>query len=250
MNENKEMTKRVKINIADAISEVFPEYLVKDRTEHERICPECHGLGMKIVDNVYGLQGDMSESGKSKMFPYKHQSLSFCQSCYNGVQQLCPFCGQPFKKNSGRFCDCEGFKNNLKGNLLKKFKERDDKAKEVLESKVDTMLFCEENEKYYDSFSDFFDDYARSKSFKSSDRPDRLWVCYAANISIDASDIIESACEELHDDAAENCDEKSLQELLDNWCEQQGGTTTYYPDYTQYVKIDWAKYEKEDSKND
>ena len=49
--------------------------------------------------------------------------------------------------------------------------------------------------------------------------------------------------EELHEDAYEQCDIGSLQNLLDVWCKDQTGTTTYYPCYKQYVKIDWSKYE-------
>jgi len=54
-------------------------------------------------------------------------------------------------------------------------------------------------------------------------------------LSIDASDILEDACSDLHEDAMDNIsveDEKELQLLLDKWCEDnKQGTTTYYADF-------------------
>ena len=55
---------------------------------------------------------------------------------------------------------------------------------------------------------------------------------------MDADSIIENACEELYEDARDNIsDEKELQEFLDKWCEKQTGTTTYYPCYKEYVRV-------------
>ena len=62
-----------------------------------------------------------------------------------------------------------------------------------------------------------------------------------AEISIDADSVIENACDGLHEDALENCDSAALQNVIDKWCENQSGTTTYYPCYEEFVKIDWSK---------
>ena len=68
--------------------------------------------------------------------------------------------------------------------------------------------------------------------------PKVLWNCEVVKISMDADSIIENACDELHEDARNNIsDEKELQEFLDKWCEKQTGTTTYYPCYKEYVKV-------------
>ena len=75
------------------------------------------------------------------------------------------------------------------------------------------------------------------------ERPVRLWVTSVEKISVDATNVIENACSDLHEDAYERCDEGSLQKLLDDWCKEQTGTTTYYPCYKQYVEINWSKYE-------
>ena len=208
-----------------------------------RICPVCNGLGMRIEDNIYGIKGDTSEVGRKYHFPYKHQALSFCQSCYNGVQTLCPYCGQPYKNQSYLHCDCEGQKEADAKERIRKLNEKVSNAVEVNEKDVDTMLYCEEFDEYYDTVDDFFDDYYCNYADKNTyDRPERLWVTSVEEISIDAANVIEDACINLHEDAYEQCDEGSLQKLLDDWCKKQTGTTTYYPCYKKYVVVDWSKF--------
>lgn len=77
------------------------------------------------------------------------------------------------------------------------------------------------------------------------ERPVRLWITSVGKISIDAANVIEEACSDLHEDAYDQCDEGSLQKLLDDWCKEQTGTTTYYPCFKRYVEIDWSKYSEE-----
>lgn len=237
------LTRREEINLHEAIQKSFPKILIKDLAEHERICPICNGLGMRIEDNVYGIKGDTSEVGRKYHFPYKHQALSFCQSCFNGVQRLCPYCGQPYKNQAYLHCDCEGQKKADEEERIKKWNEKVANAVAVDEKDVDTMLYCEEFDEYYDTVDDFFDDYACNHEEDGDERPVRLWVTSVEKISVDAANVIENACSDLHEDAYEQCDEKSLQKLLDDWCKEQAGTTTYYPCFKQYVEIDWSKYE-------
>lgn len=105
------------------------------------------------------------------------------------------------------------------------------------------MLYCEEFDKYYDSVDDFFEDYTLNYDDEEVyNKPQRLWVTSVGKIAIDATDVVGNACEELHEDAYEQCDIESLQKFLDEWCEKQTGATTYYPCYDQYVTIDWSKY--------
>ena len=234
---------KVEINIQEAVKELFPITLVKDLTEYERICHVCHGLGMKIDDNNYGIKGDTSECGKKYLFPYKHQAFSFCPNCFNGVQKLCPYCGEPYKNQGYTHCDCEGQKNADIKEQFKKWKELLNKAVIVNEKDIDTMLYCKEFNKYYDSTKDFFDDYSTNYN-ETCIKPERLWVTNVEKISADASYVIENACQELHEDAIEECDESSLQKLLDDWCKEQTGTTTYYPSYEKYVVVDWDSFNK------
>lgn len=231
------------VDLYKTIQESFSKILIKNLTEHERICPVCNGLGMRIEDNVYGIKGDNSEAGKKCLFPYKHQALSFCRSCYNGVQRLCPYCGEPYKNKAYLHCDCEGQKKADEEERIKKWNEKVSKAVQVDEKDVDTMLYCEEFDEYYDTVDDFFEDYCCNYSDEDiHNRPERLWVTSVEKIFIDAADVIEDVCTNLHEDAYEQCDKGSLQELLDDWCKKQIGTTTYYPCYEQYVVIDWSKY--------
>ncbi len=237
------LTHREEINLHEVVQKSFPKILIKDLTEHERICPVCNGLGMRIEDNVYGIKGDSSEAGRKYHFPYKHQALSFCQSCYNGVQRLCPYCGEPYKNQAYLHCDCEGQKKADEEERIKKWNDKVSKAVPVDEKDVNTMLYCEEFDEYYDTVDDFFDDYVCNHEEDGDERPVRLWVCSVEKIYIDADNVVDNACEDLHEDAYEQCDIGSLQNLLDDWCEAQTGATTYYPCFKQYVEIDWSKYE-------
>ena len=238
------LTHREEVNLYEAIQKSFPKILIKDLAEHERICPVCNGLGMRIKDNVYGIKGDDSEAGRKYHFPYKHQSLSFCQSCYNGVQRLCPYCGESYKNQAYLHCDCEGQKKVDEEERIKKWNEKVANAVAVDEKDVDTMLYCEEFDEYYATVDDFFDDYAANYiDGEVYTKPVRLWVTSVEKISIDATNVIENACSDLYEDAYEQCDKGSLQKLLDDWCKDQAGTTTYYPCFKQYVEIDWSKYE-------
>lgn len=130
------LTHREEVNLYEAIQKSFPKILIKDLTEHEMICPVCNGLGMRIENNIYGIKGDNSEAGRREHFPYKHQALSFCRSCFNGVQRLCPYCGQPYKNQSYMHCDCEGQKEADEEEKIKKWNEKVSKAVPVDEKDV------------------------------------------------------------------------------------------------------------------
>ena len=240
-----ELPRRVEVNLYQEIQKTFPRILIKDLSKNERICPVCNGLGMRIVDNIYGIKGDKSEAAKRERFPYKHQALSFCRRCFNGVQRLCPYCGKPCVNQSYLHCDCEGQKKADEEKRIKECNEKVSKAVAVDEKDVDTMLYCEEFDKYYDAIGDFFDDYAANYMDEEVyTKPVRLWVTSVEKIHIDAADVTADACEYLHEDAYDQCDIGSLQKLLDAWCKDQYGATTYFPSFKQYVLIDWSEYNK------
>lgn len=233
------LTQREEIDLHKAVQKYFPQFLVKDLTENKRICPVCHGLGMKIVDNVYGLRG---EGDKNPVrFPYKHQSLSFCGNCFNGVQQLCPYCGKPYANQGYLHCDCEGQARADKEKENERWQKIIEQAKQVDEKDVSTILYCQELDEYYGSSCDFMDDYEYNHS-DCMDRPERLWVTEIEKFHIDAADIVEDACHDLCEEAYDNCDIDSLQEMLDEWCDKQGADT-FYPDYHEYVLIDWSEWD-------
>lgn len=68
------------VNIEDAFGELIGKKLIKDLHDNEEICPVCHGIGLRIEDNPYGLSDDPDK--KAGQFPYKHQSIRFCPNCY------------------------------------------------------------------------------------------------------------------------------------------------------------------------
>ena len=55
-------------------------------------------------------------------------------------------------------CDCEGQKEADEEEKIKKWNEKVSKAVPVDEKDVDTILYCEEFDEYYDTVDDFFDD--------------------------------------------------------------------------------------------
>lgn len=71
---------REKINLYKTIKKRFPKILIKDLNENERICPDCHGLGVKINTRVFGV-GDSLEATLTelKLFHCVHIVLMVCK---------------------------------------------------------------------------------------------------------------------------------------------------------------------------
>lgn len=75
--------KHISINVLEEIKNIFPDTLEKDLQDNEEICPVCHGLGVVLDNNIYGIKGDTSEASKKLRFPYNHQAIKFCPNCFN-----------------------------------------------------------------------------------------------------------------------------------------------------------------------
>lgn len=114
------------VNIEDAFGELIGKKLIKDLHDNEEICPVCHGIGLRIEDNPYGLSDDPDK--RAGQFPYKHQSIRFCPNCYNGVVRFCPDCGKQIPR-CRTLCDCDAVvqrrqqeenrkENNIKADFL------------------------------------------------------------------------------------------------------------------------------------
>lgn len=65
------------ISDSEYIQNLINVNLKKDLHDNEEVCPYCHGTGLTVVDNKYGLRNDPNKS-YTNSFPYKHQALSFC----------------------------------------------------------------------------------------------------------------------------------------------------------------------------
>ena len=234
--------KHISLNVSEEIKCILPDTLEKDLQDNEAICPVCHGLGVVLDNNIYGIKGDTSEAARKSMFPYNHQAIKFCPNCYNGVIRLCEYCGKQLPRGILK-CTCEQQIEKDKEEKKIKYQETIEKAKEIDIESVSTYLYDEQTDHYFAEIEDFVDEYKDNTDYENDEEmlenlPEVLWVCSKAEISIDADSIIESACEELHEDARDFIyDEKELQEFLDKWCEKQTGTTTYYPCYKEYVKV-------------
>lgn len=230
--------KHISLNVAKEIKNILPDTLEKDLMDNEEICPVCHGLGVVLDSNIYGIKGDTSEVTKKALFPYNHQAIKFCLNCYNGVIKICEYCGKPLSKGTMK-CNCEKQKEIDEAKEKQKYQEIIAKAKEVDIKTVSTYLYDKETDSYFADIEEFIDKYKNNKEM-SKNLPEILWLCSEEKIIINANSIVEEACEELHEDAFYNIsyeDKKELQTFLDNWCRKQSGTTTYYPSYNEYVKV-------------
>jgi len=209
-------TRRVKI--------VFE--LKKDLQEDEVICEHCHGTGLEIADNVYGISGDTAHVGVR--FPYKNQSLTFCKYCFNGVMRKCPSCGS-LRGKQDRECSC-GYAYNIRQEARDyDRKERWEKAEKIPSWKAwedFKCLYIDDIDEYVfneDELDDLIEEYELENP--------RIYGTVELGIQIDAADVIENACGGLHEDAIEQCNAKSLQAVLDEWGKKQSGATTYVPYY-------------------
>lgn len=237
--------KHVSIDLKNVLSGT----LEKDLSENEAICPVCNGTGVVKRNNVYGIVGDTSEVAKKKHFPYNHQALSLCPNCYNGVIRLCEYCGKPIGKNYISKCGCEQYKKKEAEKQKIKYQKKIDKAKKVDWCSASYYVYDEQSDKYFldeDEFTEYYWDLYQEgihfcKSFDeyfNNEVPKVLWCCKEEKIKLDAGDIVEYACEDLHEDAYQRVDGMNeLQKFLDEWCSKQSGTITYYPDYKEYVEV-------------
>jgi len=207
--------------------------LKKDLQEHEVICYHCGGTGLQVDDNPFGIK----EENSKIHFPHKQQTIVGCRHCYNGVQSKCLHCGKILDRGTSQ-CDCEISKQERLQERRDKDLETWNKAKKISfeeASEKYTMLYVDDSDKYI--MIDEFEDWIHDEILELDEiKLLRVYGTQEMELSIDASDVIENACSDLHEDARDNIsvqEEKSLQILLDQWCEEnKQGTKTYYADYS------------------
>ena len=245
--------KHISLNVKEEIKKILPVTLEKDLQDNEEICPVCHGLGIVKRDYPFGVQDELSQ--KFKLEWYDNQYLTLCLNCYFGVVKHCGYCGKQLIKGSNR-CNCNGYKQYERQQQEIKQQETISKAKEIDLKNAAYYLYDEKSDKYFTDEDEFTEYYWQNyldgsggcsnfDEYFEYEVPKVLWNCEEVKISMDADNIIENACEELHEDARDCIsDEKELQEFLDKWCEKQSGTTTYYPYYKEYVKVEKEWFDK------
>lgn len=245
---------RKRVDVSAGFAKLVGKELIKDLHDDEAICPVCLGTGMCIEDNPYGLSDDPNKH--LERFPYKHQSISFCKNCYNGVVHICPYCGEQMPR--GRLvCSCE--------TACKKQQEARDeriaaehklalsKAEKLepdaLGSKFDmcSSSWFPENEGYFSDWDEFFEAWHDNEEHHEI-RPEYVWGTDPVDMAIDAYDSVERACEDLHEDAMCNISHESIVELqnfINVWIDRNSPGKTYYESHKYAVRIPWEKYDKE-----
>lgn len=239
--------KHISLNVLEEIKHVLPNTLEKDLKDNEEICSVCHGLGIIKRDYRFGIEEDVNSS---KIDWYDNEYLVWCPNCYFGVVKKCEYCDKILPKNRTK-CDCEKQREIDKEERIIKYQETIARATEVDLKDVVTYLYDEESNKYYSDIYDFVDYHLQEyrdgsggcndfDEYFQYEMPEILWLCDNIDISMDADSIIESACDELHEDAEDSIsgeDRKELQKFLDDWCKKQAGTTTLYPNYNRYIRV-------------
>jgi len=184
--------------------------LQKDLQEHEVICSHCGGTGLQVDDNPFGLK---SENSKIH-FPYKQQTIVGCRHCYNGIQSKCKHCDKILDRGTSQ-CNCEGVKQE-------RLKERHDKDLGTW-NQTKKISFEEASEKYEMLYIDchdkyinveYFEEWLHDKGYEEDEIHSlRVYVTNSMDLSMDASDIIENACSDLHEDAMDNISDEDEKEL-------------------------------------
>lgn len=244
-----EFIKPKAVNVSDSeyVQALVNVNLRKDLYGDEEVCQHCHGTGMVIVDNIYGLNNDPNKL--RLRFPYKHQSLSFCPVCYNGIVHRCKLCGKIMRRGYLK-CDCDAQKKIDEENRLEKIRKDFEKAPIAPDDMVKEMLcfFSEQygvNDGYFYDFDEFFE-YWYENCTEDDERPEFVWITEPVEMSIDVQNFIESATEELYEDASDDISSearKELQDFVDGWCKRCGVGTTYYESHKYKVRIPWEDYD-------
>ena len=81
--------------------------------------------------------------------------------------------------------------------------------------------------------------------------PAHFFACEVVGLQLDATDILEHALENHHEDAYDHLSagaEKSLRLALDRWVAiWASGVQTWYPDETRYIVVDWEQLVAEET---
>lgn len=237
------------VSVKDAFAHLLEQELVKDLHDNEGICPVCKGTGVSIVPNRYGLSDDPDK--KFGMFPYQHQSISFCPNCYNGIVRYCPDCGKQLPRTTLQ-CDCSAAQQRKWAKEQKKLQEAFDRATKYEPNALGTKFtMCHSdyfpyNDGYFTDWDEFFDSWNNDDWTDPTQRPQYVWGTSEIHMSLDARSIVDSACEDLYEDAFSDIGDAAIAEMqtfFDNWL-IANGRTAYLEDHKHAVRIPWEEYDK------
>jgi len=242
MNEIFVKPKRVVVNALEYLSEALEEGLQKDLQENQILCPKCKGTGLIIDDRVYGLSDDPNKT--QGHFPYHTQYIASCDHCFAGVVNLCEYCGKQLPRFHLR-CDCD------KAEEARRTIEREEEKKRMSNAKILKyddeiaqsmgMLYSDdygENEGYFTEWEEFFE-YIYDEC-EANCRPKYVWGTTSYSFYLDTDNILESVCDDLHEDARDNLiDVDELMMFHESWSKKQTGAETYCQSYKYLIEIPW-----------
>ncbi len=190
---------------------------VIDETDQRKLgayCPEC---GRLYTASIFG---DAKEA-----LQYAYDQATQC--C---APKKCTDCGEIRDSQYWTVCTkCQ------KEREVKKERERFEKATKVTldeyyKQRPGNMLYWDEE--FYSDIEDLIDE-------NDLNPPEYVWSTSTTRMSFDATDLIENACSDMHEDAYEDIStlaHKRLQKFLDLWCKKHS-PTSYFPDYTMAIVL-------------
>lgn len=246
MSENFVKPTRVTVNALEYLSEALKDGLIKDLQENQILCPVCKGTGLEITDQVYGLSNDPDK--QIGRFPYHSQYIVGCSHCYTGIINLCEHCGKELPRGILR-CDCD--KSNQIRNKIELKKEQEQMNKATILKYDDEiavqmgMLFSNDygyNEGYFTEWDEFFDNW-ECEHEEDDEKPKYVWGTVSGSLELNAEDILESACDDLHEEAINNLvDVDEFEAFIKEWSKKQAGTETYWQSSKYLIEIPWEEY--------
>jgi len=201
------------------IYSMLPTKFSREVGDGEKLCPVCGGLGLNVEGNY----------------------IVTCHDCIKGIVTYCQHCKEILLRNH----NCEGMRNLARKELHDRTLAKWNKTSKItLEEayKTQEWVYVDNWDEYIlmDDLEDKIDGH-RSKDEDFDVKELFIYGTTKIKMSFDANSLIESACEDLHEDAGSDIssDEiKEMQDFLDNWVEEYGSNTTSYEiDYSIGVVI-------------
>lgn len=182
--------------------------------ENQKLCEMCDGIGW--------LRND------------KKGMIEKCPECFNGIIHVCPICqskmnGLCMSESCQDLREFHKEQKRLEKAIIGDFSEVPPESMEMLYS---------ERYGYQEGFFSEMDELLEYCEENDVDVPEYVWSTTKRGISISADDILEQACEELHEDARDRLvGEDELQKFLDEWCKKQAGAESYEVDYKYAIRV-------------
>lgn len=229
--------RRARVDVNNFFGKALPKEIEKDLLDDEQICEVCGGIGLIIKDYPFYIRQHEMHRRMSK---YNKPHVKECPACYNGVQQICEFCGKP-KAKFRNYCGCEGYQKYEAEIKQKKIDEWYEKAEKITLKEAaqrDMMLYDEYSHDYF-TVDDIYGGLPEEKYGEA-----RKWMFGTSKVTLsdnlDAYYILENATESLHEEALDSIDEEDISELQDflkKWANKQACCNTYYDNHKVVVLI-------------